>query len=515
MTEVDPGVRRSPVPVPAPEAVDPVVGCVAERVVDAALDPAGAPGTVAGTTSGEPGGGVGEGPAPSPRRWAVFAVVSLSLLMFAIDQTSVATALTSVGQDLGTDLAWTSWAITIYAVGQILALPLGGRLSDQFGGRRVFLVSIAAFTVTSVACGLAQDLGQLIAFRMLEGLAGGVLMPAGSGIVAHAFGRDRDRALALFTSVFPVGAIIGPIVGGLILTAWSWRAIFLITLPIGIVLLTAGLLVISSPPRRKPDRIDLLGIALIMVTLLAGMTAITLFGSLGSGPTAIAVAAAAALVAVAGAAAFVRHSRRHPDPVVPLRLLVGRGLGSVHIANVAIGAAALGFSTLLPLYAQSRYGLLPLAAGVLLTARAIGMMIASSATVALLRRTGHRPLIILGMSLTVVGLLLSASPPLAGSDPAFWLSIAAAVTGVGLGLSAPASNNAGMHLVPDQVSAMAGLRILSRQIGAITAVSVTTAVAVASTDPGLTTAWAFVAFAVLLAAATVVAGRVPNRRGRW
>jgi MFS family permease len=452
---------------------------------------------------------------PQPRRWFVFAVVGLSLLMFAMDQTAVATALTALGRDLGADLAWTGWTITIYSVGQILALPLGGRLSDQFGGRRVFLVAVAVFALTSLACGMAGNLGQLVGCRFLQGLACGVLLPAGSGIVAHAFGRDRDRALALFTSVFPFGAIAGPLLGGLILTVAGWRGIFLISLPIGLVLLVAGHLLVRDPPRKRPQRVDLAGIVLITVMLLTGMTAIARLGSLGSGTAGPLTVAGAALASVAAGWTFVRHARRHPDPVVPLRLLSGGGLGSMNAANVVLGAAALGFSALVPLYAQTRYAMLPLAAGVLLTARAVGMVIASSTAVALLRRTGHRPLLMVGMGAAVTGLALTAVPPAAGLSPALWLGIASAVMGIGMGFAAPASNNAGMHLVPDSVSAMSGLRILFRQLGAIVAVSVTTAVSASSSDPGVATGWAFGVLAVLMAGATVVAARVPNQRGRW
>ncbi|OLL91058.1 putative transmembrane efflux protein [Pseudonocardia sp. Ae356_Ps1] len=170
---------------------------------------------------------------PHPRRHVVFAVVSVALLMFSQDQTAVATALTTVSGDLGVDLAWTGWIVTIYAVGQILALPLGGRLADRFGSRRTFLVSVAAFTVLSGLCAVAGAIGPLIGLRFLQGVAGGVMLPAANGIVAHHYGRDRDRALAAFTSVFPIGAILGPLVGGLILTTWSWHAIFLVNAPLG------------------------------------------------------------------------------------------------------------------------------------------------------------------------------------------------------------------------------------------------------------------------------------------
>ncbi|MFR9802490.1 MFS transporter [Pseudonocardia sp. RS010] len=452
--------------------------------------------------------------APEPRRWWVFAVVGTALLMFSLDQTSVATALTTLQRDLGASLAWTSWTVTIYAVGQILALPLGGRLGEQFGRRRVFLWAVATFAVVSCACAATTGIGQLIACRFVQGLAGGLMLPAANGIVAHAFGRDRDRALALFTSVFPIGAILGPLVGGVILTVWSWHGIFLVNLPIGALLVVAGTLLVRDPPRSRPERVDLAGIALLTGTLLAAMVAITRIGSIGDGVAGPVGVAAAAVVAATLGWSFLRHARRHADAVVPARLLAGGGLGIMNTTNVLFGAAIIGFSALLPLYAQVRYALLPLAAGVLLTARAVGTIASSGVSVALLRRAGHRPLLLAGLGGIVIGLVLAALPP-AGFPPAVWLSVAATVTGLGMGLAGPAANNAGMHLVRDDVTAVSGLRIMFRQIGGIAAVSVTTAAVTAADDPGLAAAVCFVVLAGLLTVAAVAAARLPNHRGRW
>ncbi|GAA4542611.1 MFS transporter [Pseudonocardia xishanensis] len=452
--------------------------------------------------------------APHPRRHAVFVVVAFALLMFSLDQTSVSTALTTLGADLGADLAWTGWTVTACAAGQILALPLGGWLGDRFGRRRVFLVAVAAFSLLSLCSAVTTDIGQLIGCRFAQGVAGGVMIPAATGIVAHHYGRERDRALALFTCVFPFGAIAGPLLGGVILTVWSWHGIFLVNVPIGLLLVVAGSLLLSEPPRRRPERVDVAGIALIMATLVSAMVAITLLGSLGRGPLAPVLAALAGAVAVGAGWAFLRHARTHADAVVPMRLLRGRGLGIMNVTNVLFGTAIIGFSALLPLYAQTRYALLPLAAGVLLTARAVGTILTSTVAVALLRRTGHRPLLLVGMGVIVVGLVLAAVPPI-GTSPTVWLSVAAGLCGMGVGLAGPAANNAGMHLVPEDVTAVTGLRVMFRQTGGIAAVSVATAALSASGSPGIAGGIVFGVLATLLTGAAVAASRIPNRRGRW
>jgi EmrB/QacA subfamily drug resistance transporter len=447
-------------------------------------------------------------------RWLVFATVVLAMLMHAIDQTSVATALSAMQSDLGSSLAWTGWTITIYSVGQILVLPLAGPMGDRFGARRVFLLAVGAFTLTSVLCGLSSGTAQLIVGRLLQGLAGGALLPAATAIVSAEFGRDRDRAIALFSTAFPIGAILGPLAGGLILTFASWREIFFVNVPVGIVLLCVGRALIRETPRTAVARVDLVGIGWITALLLSGMVAITRIGSIGEGWTGPASVAAAAVVAVVAGRFLLRHLHRHPDPIIPPRLLTGQRLGLMNLMNVLFGAAVLGFSALLPHYAQIRYDMTPIAAGGLLTVRAALMICASAVAVGLLRRLGHRPLLLAGMAAITVALVLTALPP-AGSGPELWLSLGAAVMGLGMGFAAPSSANAGLHLVPEQAAAVSGLRVLFRQAGSIIAVSVVTAVTSAAADPAAANTAAFLALAVVMAGAVGLALRIPNQRGRW
>ncbi len=447
-------------------------------------------------------------------RWLVFATVVLAMLMHAIDQTSVATALSAMQDDLGSSLAWISWTITIYSVGLILVLPLAGPMGDRFGARRVFLLAVAAFTVTSILCGLSSGTAQLIVGRLLQGLAGGALLPAATAIVSAEFGRDRDRAIALFSTAFPIGAVLGPLAGGLILTFASWREIFFVNVPVGIVLLCLGRALIRETPRTTVARVDFVGIGWLTALLLPGMVAITRIGAIGEGWTGPASVAAAGVVALVAGRFLLRHLHRHPDPIVPPRLLTGNRLGLMNLMNVLFGAAVLGFSALLPHYAQIRYGMAPIAAGGLLTVRAVFMIVLSAVAVSLLRRLGHRPLLLTGMAAITVALVLTALPPVR-SGPELWLFLGAAVMGIGMGLAAPSSANAGLHLVPEQAAAVSGLRVLFRQTGSIIAVSVVTAVTSAAADPAAANTAAFLALAVVMAGAVVLATRIPNQRGRW
>lgn len=456
-----------------------------------------------------------EGDAPARDRWVVFGLVAIALLMASIDQTAVATALVTIGRDLDAPFAWTSWTITIYALGMIISLPVAGRLSEQFGRKRVFVTAVGFFTLASSVSGMAPEVSVLIVARAAQGLASGAIMPSAAGIVADHFGRDRDRAIGMFTSIFPLGAIIGPVVGGLLVTFVGWRAIFLINLVPGIVLcvLAARLVVERRGDRRRGQHVDVRGIALLATVLLAGMITITRAGTAGVPPWLDPLAVATALLSFAAGWGLVRHSRRRPDAVIPIRLLRGRDFGSMNTINLLFGAAAVGFAALVPLYAEQRYGLAPLAASGLLGARAVGMIGTSAASVLLLRRAGHRYLMVGGFALLIIGMVLLAMP--APGSPLLWLAMAASVVGLGMGMAAPAANNALLHLAPSEVSALSGLRGMFRQTGAIVAVSVTTSILSASSRPGVTQAWVLVAFAILLLLAVPLIFRVSDHRGRW
>ncbi|ODU07667.1 MAG: hypothetical protein ABS81_00820 [Pseudonocardia sp. SCN 72-86] len=453
------------------------------------------------------------GPDPLPRRHPAFFVAAVALFVFAADLTAVSTALGTLASDLRVDLAWASWAVTALAAGQILALPLGGRFSDRFGGKRVFLTAVATLSVVSLLAAGVADMGQLIACRFVQGLAGGALLPAASGIVAHHYGRDRDQAVALLTSISPMGAVVGPTLGGIVLTFGSWRWIFLVLAPVGLLLTVVGAFVLREPPRGAATRVDLWGMTLIGSTLVSVMVVVTVLASIGS-PLSIAVLIGALIVAVVGAWAYARHAGRHPTPVVPLALLRGGGLGTMHLVNIVFGMAVIGFVSLLPVYAEARYLILPLAASVLTASRAIGTIVFSSITAVVLRRFGARPLLMGGLGLTSVGLLLAALPP-PGMAPILWLSLGSAVLGLGMGVAAPAAGNAAMHLIPDHVAAVVGLRGMFVHVGGILAVSVIASVMSAGRDPGTAAAISFAVLSALLAVTALGATRLPRHRGRW
>lgn len=452
-------------------------------------------------------------PAALPRRRLVFVIVSLALFMASIDQTIVASALPAIQRDLGSSVNWTGWAITIYALGQVLTMPVAGKLSDQFGRKRVFLLAALLFTLASLACGFAENIGLLVVLRLVQAIGGGAFMPSATGIVADHFGAERDKAVGMFTSILPIGGIVGPILGGVFVTVWSWRGIFLVNIPIGITLIVLALLFIPHSKPRSSAPVDVRGILLLGGLIAAAMFGISYLGSARI-PLYSPVFLVCELLAIGLVVLFVRHVRTHHAPFIPYRLLRERGFAVMNGINLIYGAAALGFGALVPLYAEQRFGMTSLQGGTLLTARGVGMIVVAALAAMAIRRTGHRAPMLGGFGVLAAGLVLTGLVP-SGVSAYVWLSMAAALTGLGMGMSVPAANNASLQLAPGQVAAIAGLRGMFRQAGGITAISVTTAISARSADTGQTLAEVFLVVALLVATAFAMVFAVPDHRGNW
>lgn len=454
--------------------------------------------------------------APAPHRVAIFSVVALALLMSSLDGTIVATALHAIQHGLHASLNWTSWVITAYSVGLVLALSLAGKLSDQFGRRRFFLASVVVFASASLCCGLATNIYLLIALRAVQAAGGAGFTPSATGIITDTFGASRDKAVGLFGSIFPIGSMIGPIFGGLFVSYWTWRGIFFVNVPIGILLIVCCLRYVPRDPDRAGHArrpVDVTGMVLLGVGALALMLGISYLGEAGasaSSPLFI----APVLAGLTGLGLFGRHIRRVPNPFIVPRLIGGRGFGAVNVINVLYGGAVAGMLALIPLYAVDRYHMSALGSGTLLTSEGIAVIALSSLAAMALRRTGYRWPLYAGSACTAIGVAGLAFDP-AGFSPYEWLAITACVIGIGTGFSSPASRNAGLQLAPDQSAALAALRSTGRQVGQIAAVSITTAIIAQSATPGQLQAKVFVAFAVLLVACLPVIARVPEHRGSW
>lgn len=454
---------------------------------------------------------------PAQRRVWVFVTIALALMMMAIDSTIVATALHSLQHELGASVNWAGWTITIYSFGFVLMLPISGKLSEQYGRRKVFLGSVIAFTIASLLCGMSNNIYELVALRAIQAAGGAGFTPSATGIVVDYFGKERDRAVSLFGSIFPIGAMIGPIFGGLFVTYWTWRGIFFVNVPIGVAVIVLTLLYI---PRDKPKppgshtKTDLVGMALLGTGVLTGMLAISYLGEPHASVWSPFFTAPLA-IALTTLWAFVRHIGRSKHPYIAPHLIFGTGFGTVNLINGIYGGVRSGVVALVPLYATNRYGLDALSSGTLLIAQGVATIILSIAAALMIRRTGYRRPLYVGGTIVAIGVLLLALSPVAGISPYAWLAGAAFLVGAGGGALNPASRNAGLQLAPEQSSTLAAMRTMGLQIGQITTISIAAAIMTGSKNPGDIQAWIYIAIAGLLIAALPLISHIPEHRGSW
>lgn len=446
---------------------------------------------------------------PSGRRWVIFAIASIALFMSSLDGTIVATGLPTLRRELHAGINWTSWTMTAYQLGLVVGMPIAGRVADNLGRKRVFLGAAVLFTTSSLLCGLASNIDVLIGLRVLQAAGGSAFMPAASGIVMDVFGQDRQRALGLFSSIFPLGALVGPIAGGIILTTWSWRGVFLVNVPIGVAFTLLAWRYLPASGRRA-GRPDMAGALLMGGGVLGLMLAITDLGSKTAGISSPSFLLPFAFAVLCGWA-FLRRCMRVADPLIPPHLLKGRAFAASNAVNVVWGACAIGFGSLVPLFAEDRYHLSPLSSGTLLTARAIGEIVLAISASVLIHRTGYRLPIIAGIGLIAAGLAMIATTPDIVS-PYVWLTVGSTLTGLGTGLSAPAANNASIELAPDDVGAITGLRGAARQGGAILGITLVTSAAAHTGHEVAALAQSFFVLSALLACMVPLVFLIPDGR---
>jgi len=438
------------------------------------------------------------------RRYLIFAAAGLSLFMYSIDSTAVAVAFPNFLEDFHTNVLWAAWTLSIYMVAVTSVMPLMGNLSDTFGRKRVYLGSLVVFTASSLACGLAPNIYSLVAFRFLQGIGGASFLPTAAGIVSDQFPEQRERAIGMFSSIFSIGGIVGPNLGGWIVSRYSWRYIFYINLPIGVALIVFIMVLLHDPRLVSRPHIDLVGAGLFFGTILFLMLG---FNHLAENFSAGSLLVALILLAVSAAFlwAFARHERRDDNPILDVTLLRSTPFLAANVYNAMVGAGIFGIVSFIPLYATAVQHLSTLASGVILTPRSVGVICSSTITSFLLRRWGYRGPMIWG--LTVMGLATLALGDdgfrlwrLAGVHlgAAELLALLVMFAGIGLGIALPASNNACIELMPDKVATITGLRGMFRYVGGALGISATTIVLHSSATVAGGFRVVFIAFGLLL-----------------
>ncbi|MEU6180971.1 MDR family MFS transporter [Streptomyces coeruleorubidus] len=329
----------------------------------------------------------------------------LGMLLAALDQTIVSTALPTIVSELG-GMDHLSWVVTAYLLAATAATPLWGKLGDQYGRKRLFQTAIVIFLVGSALCGAAQDMTQLIAFRAVQGLGGGGLMVLSMAIVGDLVPpRERGRYQGLFGAVFGATSVLGPLLGGLFTQHVSWRWVFYVNLPVGIVALAVIAAVLHIPRRAQRHVIDYLGTFLIA----AVATCLVLVASLG-GTTwdwGSAQIVGLAVLGVVLAVVFVAVERRAAEPVLPLKLFRVRTFTLAAVISFVVGFAMFGAMTYLPTFLQVVQGVSPTMSGVHMLPMVLGLLLASTASGQIVSRTGRWKVFpVAGTGITALGLLL-------------------------------------------------------------------------------------------------------------
>ncbi len=411
-------------------------------------------------------------PSVGPKEVGIFIVVSLALLMSSIDSTIVAVGLPDMMSGLHTNLVWIGWVLTAYSLMQTIIMPMAGKLSDDFGRKNLFLGCVVLFTGSSLLCAMAPNVYLLILFRVLQAIGGGAFMPSAAGIVSDVFGaKNRGTAIGLFTSVFPIGGIIGPNLGGWVIDTFSWRAMFSVNVPIGVVLLIAGIFILPAGGRVATSRsIDLVGAGAFAAGIIGIMYGMTVWGNEINFSLQVVLWV---LVGIAALVYFVYHEGHSRDPMIDLRLLKEKAFFAANLYNLLYGALVFGFFSFIPLYATDQYGMSAAASGFILTPRAAIMIAVSAVSSFMLIRFGYRLPMILGIILVSISLFLTSqgwhNQSVFGhhiSDVVL-LSSLIMISGIGVGVGGPAANNAAIELMPDAVARITGLRGMFRTTGGV------------------------------------------------
>jgi EmrB/QacA subfamily drug resistance transporter len=365
---------------------------------------------------------------PSVR--VVFAGLMLVMLMASLDQTIVATALPTIVGDLG-GLTQLSWVVTAYLLAQTVVTPLYGKLGDMLGRKVVLQVALVIFLIGSALCGLSQSMTELILFRGVQGLGGGGLMVSTMAAIGDVVSpRERGRYQGYFGAVFGVSSVLGPLLGGALTSSVSWRAIFYVNLPIGVIAFAVLQATLPSRKSSEHQQIDYLGAGLLAVALASLVLACTWGGTTYPwGSTEIIGLFSAAIVFVI---LFVAIERRAREAVLPPSLFRNRTFAVSSGMGLVVGFALFGSITYLSLYLQDVLGSSPTEAGLETLPLMLGLLLTSIGSGQIITRTGHyRIFPIIGTALMVVGLVLLSR--LGVNTPQSIASVYMFVLGLGLG----------------------------------------------------------------------------------
>jgi MFS family permease len=362
----------------------------------------------------------------------VLAAVITANFMIAIEATIVSTAMPQIAAQLG-GLELYSWVFAAFLLTQTATTVVFGKLSDLRGRKVVILSGIAIFLVGSLLCGFAWSMPSLIAFRLVQGVGAGAVQPVAMTIVGDLYSvHERGKIQGWLASVWALSAVLGPLVGGLIVQYWSWAWIFWMNLPIGLIASAGFVAYLHEKKAEARGRIDHLSAGVFTIAIAAIMADLTALST--SNRTEISIIS---LIAVAAVVAFVVQERRSPEPMISLELWGRRAIAAINGASLFSGMVMIGLTTFLPVFVQGVMQRPPLTAGFALSAMVLGWPIGATLSPRIWPHVGLRAVLRTGAALVPVGALVfvfltpDMSPVVAG--------VGSAIVGFGMGLSSSSS----------------------------------------------------------------------------
>jgi EmrB/QacA subfamily drug resistance transporter len=364
--------------------------------------------------------------------WRISAVVIVGSIMSILDTTIVNVALDTLGRELHSTISQIQWVVTGYMLSLAAVIPVTGWAARRFGAKQVYIVSLVLFTAGSALCGLATSTTELVVFRVLQGIGGGMILPIGQLMMAEAAGPQRmGRVMSIVAVPAMLAPILGPTIGGLILDNASWRWIFYVNLPIGLIAVIAAVRILPRVERGHAGKLDFRGLALMatgLPLLTYGLAEIGVTGGFTAAKVLIPIIGGLLLVVL-----FVFHALRIPNPLLDLRLYKRPTFSSASFAMFCLGAALFGGMILLPLYWQGIRHESVVDTGLLTAPQGLGMALIMPLAGKLSDRWGGGPLALFGVIVTTVATIPFG---LIGAHTSItWLSVAMLLRGVGIGFA--------------------------------------------------------------------------------